>query len=538
VLLLDGFDELQRQNDTAEEERLFSQIKALTQYEYVIVILSSRSTAFINSPHLLNIPTIYVNDYDEHQVGLWIDNWKRINKDKATTISIEGLKERNLIDICRNKLILYMVARIYDDELHDTKKYTKAYVYKCFFDWTIDGKFKEDIEYTSDRYSGSKSYSRETYRRILQDIALVISQFSTNEIISVKQLEGEMSKFQREELNSEIFDFTTHLFTRHFFSTQKNENQMYIEFSHKSLREYIYAEKIFCYLINLCDNTSSSTSLGVWYQFGRNQRLSKEVFEFLEELLAELSVDELIKVGEKMYNFAIVLLIGDGRFRRYIEGISNREKAIINISESFYRSLVLSVIAGITNHICYNLVREKSAECADTIKLVSCEAIYKICDYYMGTAKSYFAMYPVFLQFVKHIRINDKDIANAQYTAMNLQSFEIIDGMLFRGIIQNSVIDRVNWLSTDFSIMKFDHVVISSGTIDSCSFEYCKFNDVVFRNVFFKDVNFETLREGAVRFEKCTFLDTTVEHYLPQDGSNFLDLRSIISRDEQERDLG
>lgn len=528
VLLLDGFDELQRRSNGSEEERLFTQIKSLTQYDHIKVILSSRSTAFITSPHLLNFPTIYINDYDDEQVDTWIENWKRINQDKSIAISVEGLRERNLLDICRNKLILYMVARIYNDELMEARAYTKAYVYKCFFDWTIDGKFKEDMEYTTDSYHGSRSHDKDEYRRILRDIALVISQFSTNEIISIKQLKQELANFQRQEINTEIFDFTQHLFTRHFFSTQNKGQELFIEFSHKSLREYIYAEKIFAFLIDVCSGITEDVFIGDWYQFGRNQRLSKEVFEFLEELLSDLPVKDLITICKKMHTWSIVLLVARGDFKRYVNRISDREKSVLNVSESFYRSLVLSTVAGIINHISYNLVYSKEPERCDGLKLIGCDAIYKICDYYQGTSTLYFAMYSVFSQFVKYVQICEQNLANIQYINMNLRHLEIIDSGLFRSIIQYTIIDTVCFLSVDFSITKFDCVEFCSGTIEGCDFEFCAFNDVVFRNVQFKDVAFDLLRAGTVRFENCTFENTVVEHYLTQDTANPLNLHEQL----------
>lgn len=530
VLLLDGFDELQRvRNDSSGEEKLFNQIKALTKYDHVKVILSSRSTAFINSPHLLNFPTIYMSDFDDLQVDIWIGNWKKINQNESITISLSGLKERNLLEICKNKLILYMVARVYNDELLEARQYTKAYVYKCFFDWTIDGKFREDIEYVSDRYSGSEEYSRETYRKILQDIALVISQYSTNEIIEVEHLKEKLMEFQRQEINSEIFCFTQHLFTRHFFSTQKNGCQMYVEFSHKSLREYIYAEKIYGHLLQICSGKTMIDQIGEWYQFGRNQRLSKEVFEFLEELLSERSSDNLLKIGGQMYSRARVLLVSRGDFKKYIDMISDQEKAILNISESYYRSLVLSVIAGIINHICYNLIRDKYPDRVGEAKLISCEVIYKICDYYMGSSTLYFAMYPIFLRFVKYIQVSETDIANVQYINMDLRVVEIVDGMLFRGIVQKTVIQQVNLISVDFSIMKFDHVEFNSGTIEMCGFESCMFDHVIFRNIKFKDVQFDLIREGTVDFQNCTFEKTVIGHYLRSDHADPLELDGKIS---------
>lgn len=530
VLLLDGFDELQRvRSDSAEEEKLFRQIRVLIEYNHVKVILSSRSTAFINSPHLLNFPTIYMCDFDDRQIDTWIGNWKRINQNGSITISLPGLKERNLLEICRNKLILYMVARVYNDELLEARQYTRAYVYKCFFDWTIDGKFLEDVDYALDSYIGSSDYSKESYRRILQDIALVISQHSTNEIIEVGVLKQKLIEFQQQEINSEIFDFTKHLFTRHFFSTQKNERQMYVEFSHKSLREYIYAEKIFCHLTDICSGKSLYDHIGDWYQFGRNQRLSTEVFEFLEELLSDLPADHLLRIGEEMYSRSMVLLVASGKFKKYVDNISNQDKSIFNISESYYRSLVLSVIAGIINHICNNLIRDKYPNRVGKARLINCEIIYKICDYYMGMSKLYFAMYPIFLRFVKYIQICKKDIANIQYINMELRSMEIIHGMLFRGIMQRIAIKQVNLLSVGFSIMKFEDVEFNSGKIEACRFESCMFDHIIFRNITFKDVQFDLIREGTVEFQNCTFENTTVGHYLRSDHRETLRLEGELS---------
>lgn len=530
VLLLDGFDELQRvRNDSAEEEKLFRQINALTQYDHVKVILSSRSTAFINSPQLLNVPTIYMGDFDDSQIDEWIGNWKIINPSERITITLAGLKERNLLEICRNKLILYMVARVYNDELLEARQYTKAYVYKCFFDWTINGKFREDVDYTSDSYSGSTEHSKETYRRILQDIALVISQNSTNEIIDVKLLKEKLSEFQRQEIDSEIFDFTQHLFTRHFFSTQKNGHQMYVEFSHKSLREYIYAEKIFFHLRDICSGKELIDQIGEWYQFGRNQRLSKEVFAFLEEMITVLSVDDLLKIDRQMFLRSSVLLVANGTFKKYIDKISDNDKSILNISESYYRSLVLSVMAGIINHICYNLIQEKYPDRISEAKIINCEMIYKICDYYLGMSTLYFAMYPIFLQFVKYIQIFEKDIANVQYIDMNLRCLEIVDGKLLRGIIQKTEIERVNLINAEFSIMKFSHVEFNSGAIEACRFESCMFDCVVFRNITFRNVHFDLIREGNVEFQNCTFEDTTIGHYLKSEQEQLIKLDGEVS---------
>ena len=138
-------------------------------------------------------------------------------------------------------------------------------------------------------------------------------------------------------------------------------------------------------------------------------------------------------------------------------------------------------------------------------------------------------MYPIFLRFVKYIQVSETDIANVQYINMDLRVVEIVDGMLFRGIVQKTVIQQVNLISVDFSIMKFDHVEFNSGTIEMCGFESCMFDHVIFRNIKFKDVQFDLIREGTVDFQNCTFEKTVIGHYLRSDHADPLELDGKIS---------
>ena len=121
---------------------------------------------------MLNYSSVYLNDFNDGQIKEWICKWKDVNSNIEIKISLDGLIERNLLEICRNKLILYMVARIYNDELLESRQYTKAYIYKSFYDWTIAGKFIEDSEYKSSNYQSAGKYDDKAYRHILQDIEI------------------------------------------------------------------------------------------------------------------------------------------------------------------------------------------------------------------------------------------------------------------------------------------------------------------------------------------------------------------------------
>ena len=514
ILLLDGFDELQRYHSDKEEDlRLFMQIYKLTEYPFVKVILSSRGTAFLYSQKLLNYSSVYLNDFNDGQIKEWICKWKDVNSSIEIKISLDGLIERNLLEICRNKLILYMVARIYNDELLESRQYTKAYIYKSFYDWTIAGKFIEDSEYKSSNYQSAGKYDDKAYRHILQDIALVITQYASNELVEFQILKEQIQAFQREEIVQELFEINKHLFTRHFFSAKYENQKFFIEFAHKSLREYLYAEKLFEFIKKVA--YENNIDIGEWIQFGRNKRLSSESFDFLKELLMEMPVDILVKVDNEMYNLSLVLLIANGRYKKFVtENNVMQGKAIMNITESFYRSLILSVIAGIINSICYDLVLEIAPEKEESIRQISCDKVYKICDYYMDKRTRYIDMYPLFLQFVKYINIHDEEITYINYINMEVKRLQIHNSVIQSGVIQEVQSELTDVCNVHFISTQINDIIFKNGTIKTCSFMYCNLKNITFSNVHFCNVRFDILINAGIKFEACTFSETIVENYI------------------------
>lgn len=527
ILLLDGFDELQRYHaDKDEDLRLFMQICKLAEYPFVKVILSSRGTAFINNQKLLKYSTVYLNDFDDDQIEEWIQKWKDVNPGVEIKISLDGLKERNLLEICRNKLILYMVARIYNDELLESRQYTKAYIYKSFYDWTIAGKFVEDMEYQNGNYQSAGKYDDKTYRRILQDIALVITQYASNELMEFESLKEKILTFQQEEIVQEFFEVNKHLFTRHFFSAKIENQKFFIEFAHKSLREYLFAEK----LLEFIKKTANENfiDIGEWLQFGRNKRLSGESFYFFKELLMEMSVDMLIKVNTKAYELCIVLLVAGGRFTRYVaENNIMQGKAIMNISECFHRSLILSVIAGIVNSISYDLILEVEQEKEELhIRQIPCDKVYKICDNYIADGAKYIEMYPVFLQFVKYIDMHDREISYINYINMELKKFRIYDSVIHSGVIQGIQTEYTDICNAHFISVQINDAVLKNGIIEMSNFKCCNLENVTFINIHFCNVSFDILLDANIKFEACTFSETVVENYIHDGNVKQLELEN------------
>ena len=204
-----------------------------------------------------------------------------------------------------------------------------------------------------------------------------------------------------------------------------------------------------------------------------------------------------------------------------------KDKVIMNITECFHRSLILSVIAGIINSICYDLVLEVEQEREELlIRQIPCDKVYRICDNYIAERSGYIEMYPVFLQFVKYINIHDREISYINYINMELKKFRIYDSVIHSGVIQEIQTDHADICNAHFISVQINDVVFKNGIIEMSSFKCCSFTNVTFTNIHFYNVSFDILLDANIKFVACTFSETVVENYIHDGSAKQLELEN------------
>ena len=140
------------------------------------------------------------------------------------------------------------------------------------------------------------------------------------------------------------------------------------------------------------------------------------------------------------------------------------------------------MIAGIINSICYDLVLEIAPEKEESIRQISCDKVYKICDYYMDKRTRYIDMYPLFLQFVKYINIHDEEITYINYINMEVKRLQIHNSVIQSGVIQKVQSELTDVCNVHFISTQINDIIFKNGTIKTCSFMYCNLKNITFSN--------------------------------------------------------
>lgn len=511
ILLLDGFDELQQIMDEFNEAKYFGQIVSLLTYENVSIVLSSRGTRFVQNINITLYPQIYLSDFKEKQISIWIEKWKGANS-STSLISLEGIKERDLLHVASNKLILYMIARIYDEELVETRQYTRAYIYKLFIDWTISEKFKDDQ--TQHRILSSMEQDR--YRKVLQEIAYVMS-VCGKEIITYKELSDALNSFQKAELYAVLYDVDVEIFTRHFF-TISHDNYNCISFSHKSFRQYLLAEKLW----EMWVEDPGKINYGIWYQFGKYSQIEKESIDFLNDFFAEeTDIEKLQKINQLALRRCALFVNSDQYTKLLME---NQRSKILEAAECYSRSIILSTIAGTINILSAN----RLSSLGEKYHQVSAENIFMLCDYYLRGKNAYYIRnYDVMTQFIKRICVKSINASRMRYYYMDLRLFEICDSSCSGGSFYSFLSHRTKLLNVHWEFSKLTDCIIANGSLEGVSFNHCKLDAVTFERIVFDNVAFVLTENSSVIFKNCKFVDCCFKNCVVKDEIISKDLKNI-----------
>lgn len=237
--LADGFDEADSYSEKEIDSNL-KKLKNLSTYNDSKIVITARSGVFahfssVDRERLLEAPNSVctkIEDFSEREIEVWLNNWhRRLGQEE---ISYSDLQNRELDQLAKNPLLLYMVANIYED-LEEKKEYKQAYVCSRFIDKTIRGKFEEDEE---TRYHPRFCFDTiDEYRTILQEIAYHI--FLTGKAIKFEELTSLVGKrFEKSEDEKEA---ARSAITCHFF---RGIDTGTYDFGHRVFMDYLNAERI------------------------------------------------------------------------------------------------------------------------------------------------------------------------------------------------------------------------------------------------------------------------------------------------------
>lgn len=287
-LLLDGFDELNlyfSRDGNRWVEQIYLELKNLSRYRHLAIAVSSRPILLLDVSRRdfpgTHSARLAIHDFTPEQVSEWCARYRSATG-TVPDLSAEFLAERNLLEVCRTPIVLYMLARIIEDDpaMLSQQRYSNADVFRIFVDWTIKkGGYRHDE---------LKHHVPANYREILQDAAWHLSQ-ADGGFMDERQL-LQLLRAEHGAVADEI-PVDRNLLVAHMFQPvdRLGENRL-IEFRHQSFRDFLVAERIW----RICSNASAGKPLTpeAWLAL-RGKPVTVATVQFFAEIAQGATSNEL-----------------------------------------------------------------------------------------------------------------------------------------------------------------------------------------------------------------------------------------------------
>lgn len=306
-LILDGLDELHMRDHLEKDdvEKLCKELVRLTgRYGNLRIMLTSRygyidDNSFYKEKGLI----IQLAEFTLSDQYRWLDKYRHFHPD--TWLSTQKLNEFNestayayIKELIKQPILLHMVATIHH-KVEETAN--RAKIYDLLFTELIDRKYSGDgqIEIL-------KNILPSDLRNFLRELAFSIYQkggeyITRNALLKLKSSKTFLSLLRGEYFINSIkgvmvsFYFSETKRNKGINNDNEDENDYAIEFLHKSLKEYLVAEKIVYTLMTeflkkeprsgryIIDDGKQALKL-IWELFSKNA-LSREIKQYIDEII-------------------------------------------------------------------------------------------------------------------------------------------------------------------------------------------------------------------------------------------------------------
>lgn len=320
VLLLDGLDEISILNNLNTSIEIFCE-KLLQQFENLktkIILTSRHGYIDIEKLEKRNLPAIVVQikRFNQEQQIEWLEKYLK-NSKQQNIFSIEDLKEINQIEkykhikeLIDQPILLHLVALSGADIKTNN---SRASVYNQVFTNLVDRTWESNC------HSGIiRGVSKDNLRHYLQDIAFEIFKFKRDFIkkTELESLESSKRFMQEIEKENDIKNILKYLMISFYMQTKEyekklNQQEYAIEFLHKSLQEYLVAEKIWRQITRFEDDTVEDfkSALFVVWEIFSIRSFSQEIRDYIREYAHWDSNSNKQKIFVKMLHFSTELLM-------------------------------------------------------------------------------------------------------------------------------------------------------------------------------------------------------------------------------------
>lgn len=504
LIFCDGFDELSiyHQDEPNWITKVFSILYTQSEEKNIKIVLSSRPVLFldpnIKKETLSQFNRLVLKPFDEPQITKWLENWSKYNK----PISIEDIKERNLMEVSQTPVILFLIASMFHEELNEENlKYSKSQIYKKFFDWTAkSGGLIQNGE-------NVKHKVPDNYREILQEVACEI--FSHPDAKSgmlhyevlLKQLSQKFDGIDlKKSLNEKIF-------VAHAFKESVPEH---IEFIHQSLREYLVVEKIFNLYYKFLDVNKPFTAKELDLTLSiLTQPITIAKLNFFKDMI--FSIDKNKKEEFKSN------LLPKIDIEYIVEGLVHKKRKYLNIFKLSNKNIHDIPIYKVSYNVIGNILllhftfRIYISNYVDISELNEIISLFKSNEKLIVFFK---LLQKMFINFkFEHTKLYDINFDNFEFNYTTFAE-SIFNGNSFKNTqIMNSKFIPYKKAETIFMNCNFEKTIIDNTIFSKLTFRDCSFKDIQgfkiadFINVKFENCTFDSCIIYSPNYKKSKFID-------------------------------
>lgn len=518
VLILDGLDELyMKENLKLDDiEKICKEIAIETQKSKKLKVIITSRYAYVDIDRLKyeNVICFQLRLFDVNRQMKWLENYQRFHPE--TQLTVEKIKAHNsikgnnrrlyLAELLQQPLLLHIVASL--EKIDDSSLSSRTILYDQLFTELINRKYSSDGQLEM-----FQNISITDLRELIQEIAFAIFQtgdgfISRSELLSLPAVMEYLEKFPNKHFKENLKGIMISFYFKEkkIADEEKEETDYVIEFLHKSLQEFMVAEKIVRTVRDEFLNKDSKqkfvianykAALGKLSELFSRQSLTIELQGYLEDMFEVVDHKEKESIADRLSLFM------DDFFE--VDFMLSFDAQIQNAPIE----MAMSTFVG-TWLIAQNV--------SDRNYVAGYRNDQKLCNYmmYIGNTNaipSYDELkYQVF-EFVEARNFN-------RFGSDLIYNLKLIHCEFMEVSFYVSSIIGMDAQNTEFSHCDFNDCAFEDSFFKACEFRACTFSDLEIKNVDFSrsrfmDVKFEMIRLSNMKekhFHGCHFdLDTLVQ---------------------------
>jgi uncharacterized protein YjbI with pentapeptide repeats len=530
ILFLDGLDELTMKEQLVSskiDDFLETLISCLKDYPKLKLIITSR-TLYVNLEKLEkrlkdNILTLHLKAFDLEKQKLWLEKYKEFYPYATLTDEILDELHKNqtnhILELISQPILLHMITKLNLSEDDLTNNTNRAKIYDEMFTSIINRKWEDNRQ-----HENLKGIEPDDIRELLREIAFAIykSDFEYIHKSKLEKLPFIKEFYEKLEIdvnkNTEELDGILKgvLISFYFQEVNKNSeddiddsNNYAIEFLHKSLQEYLVAEKIYDEVLRLIDKDRKNKYaikdykevLKIVWELFSSKTISLEIQNYLIEIIQNGNQEQNIELAKRMGSFLGELFEKDFIYQYNLDSDVNIMQKSFDTFYGYWA--VLS-----------NLDTKEN--------FVEKEFHVKFNNYIAHIIRDNIKPFQLGLSFSneQYLNFSFQNISNALWVGCFLEYVDFSNSKLSNISFAKSLLLDINFEKTsleycDFANSLCSGIIINNSELNNCNFSKSELS-ISFRNSKLKNVYFEQAEIHRIDFTnceiiECNFIDAKLE---------------------------